>query len=74
MKKLTLLYCITVQGCLLGLRDGRIALWEDGKSNPVKVFPYSAAMLPKEDRALLEEGIHFDSKKELIERMEDYLS
>jgi len=74
MKNLTILYCITILGFLLGIHNGRIALWEDGKTNPVRVFPYSASMLPEQDRKALEKGIHFDSKQELIERMEDYLS
>ena len=29
-------------GFLLGIQDGNIALWEDGKSDPIRVFPYSA--------------------------------
>lgn len=74
MKKLTILYCVTLLGFLLGIHNGRIALWEDGKQAPVKVFPYSANMLPKKDRQALEKGIHFDSKQELVERIEDYLS
>lgn len=74
MRKITVLYCITLLGFLLGIHGGRIALWEDRKSEPIKIFPYSADMLPKQDRALLEKGLHFDSKQELVERIEDYLS
>ena len=74
MKKIAVLYCMTILGFLLGIQGGRIALWEDGKKEPIKVFPYSASMLPEKDRALLEEGIHFDSKEELVRRIEDYLS
>ncbi len=74
MKKLTILYCITLLGFLLGVHNGRIALWEDGKQEPVKVFPYSASMLPRKDRQALEKGIRFESKQQLLERIEDYLS
>lgn len=74
MKKIAVLYCMTILGFLLGIHNGRIALWEDGKKGPIKVFPYSASMLPEKDRALLEEGIHFDTKEELVQRIEDYLS
>ena len=74
MRKLTILYCITLLGFLLGIHNGRIALWEDGKQTPIKVFPYSANLLPAKDRQALEKGIYFDSKQELIERVEDYLS
>lgn len=74
MKKLTILYCVTVLGFLLGIHNGRVALWEDGKTAPVKVFPYRASLLPDKDRQALEKGIHFDSKQELMDRVEDYLS
>ncbi len=74
MKKLTILYCVTLLGFLLGIHNGRIALWEDGRQAPVRVFPYKASMLPEKDRQALEKGIHFDSKQQLLERMEDYLS
>ena len=74
MKKITILYCITLLGFLLGIHGGRIALWKDGKAEPIKVFPYSADLLPESDRALLEKGMNFDNKQQLIERIEDYLS
>ena len=74
MRKIIILYCITAVGFLLGIHNGRIALWEDGKENPIKVFPYSAAMLPEKDHSALKKGIRFKSKQELLERMEDYLS
>ena len=74
MRKIIILYCITAVGFLLGIHNGRIALWEDRKEKPIKVFPYSAAMLPEKDQSALKEGIRFDSKQELLERMEDYLS
>lgn len=74
MRKIIILYCITAVGFLLGIHNGRIALWEDGKEKPIKVFPYSAAMLPEKDQSALKEGIRFDSKQDLLERMEDYLS
>ena len=74
MKRLAILYCITVLGFLLGIHNGRVAVWQDGKKDPIKVFPYSASLLPKQDRELLEKGLHFDTKEQLIKRIEDYLS
>ena len=74
MKPIVILYCVTALGFLLGIHGGKVALWKDGKSDPIKVFPYSASMLPNQDRALLEKGLHFDTKEELISRIEDYLS
>lgn len=74
MKPRYKLYSIVLLGFLLGIHGGRIALWKDGTTKPVKVFPYSAELLPEKDRALLEKGIHFDTKEALIARIEDYLS
>ena len=65
--------CI-IFGFLLGVQNGNVALWEDGKTDPVRVFPYSAANLPEADRQALEKGIHLDSKLQLIRLIEDYLS
>ena len=73
-RKLHILYCITMLGFLIGIHDGRIALWKDGDPEPVKVFPYQVSMLPEEDRALLEKGIYCEDAGELAKYMEDYLS
>ena len=73
-KKLTMLYCITVLSFLLGVYKGKIALWKKGETEPVKVFPYSVALLPSKDRQLLEKGLEFDSLEELTKFAEDYLS
>lgn len=59
---------------LLGVHEGRIALWKDEDPQPVKVFPYYARMLPAADRRALEEGIRFESVDELVRMLEDYLS
>ena len=63
-----------VLGFLLGIQNGNVALWEDGKEDPIRVFPYSASNLPAADRQALENGIHLDSKLQLIRLIEDYLS
>lgn len=59
---------------LLGVHDGYIALWKEGAAEPAEVFPYRAEFLPEADRQKLEEGIRIESKKQLIQLMEDYLS
>ena len=63
-----------VFGFLLGVQNGYVALWEDGKPDPIRVFPYLAENLPASDRQALEKGIHLDSKLQLIQLIEDYLS
>ena len=74
MKRLSYIYCILTLGFLLGIHDGRIALWKDGDPEPVKVFPYFASMLPKADRDALEKGIYLDEDADLRSLLEDYLS
>ena len=59
---------------LLGVHDGYIALWKDGNPEPAEVFPYKAELLPETDRKRLEAGIRINSKQDLLELMEDYLS
>lgn len=63
-----------VLGFLLGIQDGRIALWRDGQAQPIKVFPIQAKMLPEADRKALEEGIAIENSSELTRILEDFLS
>lgn len=74
VKKLSYLYCILAFGFLLGIHQGRIALWKDDDPQPVKVFPYYASMLPKADQQALEKGIYLDDDTDLRKLLEDYLS
>jgi hypothetical protein len=74
MKKLSYLYCILCFGFLLGIHDGRIALWKGDDPEPVKVFPYFASMLPEADQRALQNGIHLDEDADLRKLLEDYLS
>ena len=74
MKKLRYLYLTLIFGFLLGISDGYIALWKDGNADPLQVFPYKAENLPIADQQALEKGIHLESKRELIQLLEDYLS
>lgn len=74
MSKRTILANILLFGFILGIHEGRIALWKDNQKNPMKVFPYQASMLPEEDQKRLEQGIHVDSLNELYKLVEDYLS
>ncbi len=74
MGKRKLAAAILLAGFLLGVKDGYVALWKDGKADPVRVFPYSVSALPKADQAALEQGIHIDSASDLTQLLEDYLS
>ncbi len=59
---------------LVGIRGGRVAIWKDDDPEPIKVLPYPVAMLPKEARQALTEGIQVESLDELYELAEKYLS
>ena len=74
MSKRTVLANILLFGFLLGIHEGKIALWKDNQKKPMKVFPYQASILPEEDQKRLKEGIHVDSLNELYKLVEDYLS
>ncbi len=74
MSKRTVLANFLLLGFLLGIHEGKIALWKDNQKKPMKVFPYQASILPEEDQKRLEQGIHVDSLNELYKLVEDYLS
>lgn len=59
---------------ILGVHEGKIALWSGDDPEPVQVFPYRATLLPKADRQRLEEGIRVESMEELHQLVEAYLS
>ena len=59
---------------LLGSQNGFLALWKEPHPDPVRIFPYKTASLPREDQELLEKGIRIKTRDELIQLLEDYLS
>jgi hypothetical protein len=59
---------------LLGSRDGFLALWIPPEQEPAYLFPCRIASLPPADQKLLEEGIQVESKAELMQLLEDYVS
>ena len=74
MKKRQCLYLTLLLGFLLGISDGYITLWKDGNADPLQVFPYRAENLPIADQKVLGKGIYLESKQELVQLLEDYLS
>ncbi len=65
---------LMVLGFLLGVHNGRIALWTDGDTEPRKVFPYPVAALPPQAQAELTQGIRVDSMEDLDRLLENLLS
>ena len=74
MIKRKILCNVLVFGFLLGIYEGKVALWKDGQEKPVKVLPYQASMLPEADQKALEKGIRVENLRELYKMIEDYLS
>lgn len=74
MKKTRILTSILIFGFLLGIYEGKVALWKDNHKEPVKVFPYSASSLPEADQQRLREGVHVESLSELYKLIQDYFS
>ena len=72
--KQILLTNLLLFGFILGIHEGKVALWKDGQKKPVTVFPYQASTLPEADQQRLKEGIHVDSLGELYKLIEDYFS
>lgn len=63
-----------VFGFLLGIYEGKIALWRGNEEKPMKVFPYQASMLPAKDQQALQRGIRIKNFSQLHKLLEDYLS
>lgn len=59
---------------LLGSYNGYIALWKQGSTQPLQVFPYSIQSLPPADQARLQQGIPISSWEQLQMLIQDYLS
>ncbi len=61
-------------GLLLGVHNGYIAIFDDAKSEPLRVFPYQVSALPLQDQVLLNAGIPIESQSHLHRLLQDYLS
>lgn len=67
-------YYILLAGFLVGIHNGRIAIWQGEDPQPKAVLPYQADLLPEADRIALENGIRLDSRADLTRFLEDFCS
>ena len=74
MKLLRFSCPIVLLGFLLGIHEGKIALWKDNDPEPVKIFSYRAELLPEEDQKALKKGIKVENTRQLQQLIEDYFS
>lgn len=68
------IFALAALGFLLGVQNGRIALWKDGCADPIRVFPYPIAALPTQTQQQLRNGIRIDNTEELNRLLENLLS
>lgn len=74
-QRLCRLICsILLVGFLLGVHEGRIAIWKDGISDPWRIFPYPYVVLPAQTQQQLKNGIRIDSMEDLDRLLENLLS
>ncbi len=59
-------------GFLLGIHDGRVALWQDDDPQPIQVYDIPERTLPVADRLKLKEGIRVESREELWMLLENF--
>lgn len=69
-----LLTSLFLLGFLLGIHNGRIALWKEPDPEPMRVFPYPVSALPQDIRQALEHGITIDSEADLDALLESLCS
>ena len=65
---------VLLAGFLLGLHDGRLTLWREGTVHPEQIYDIRADSLPPADQIKLRRGIRVESRQELWEILENYLS
>lgn len=59
---------------VIGIENGRVAVFRDGEEKPFIVTDTYANTLPKIDRDELEKGVKIRGEKELQKAIEDYCS
>ena len=59
---------------IIGIENGRVAVFREGEEKPFMVTDTYANTLPKIDRDELEKGVNVSGEKELQKAIEDYCS
>ncbi len=61
-------------GFLLGIHEGRVAIWRDGDEKPWRILPYPSLVLPPATQSELKRGIRIDTMEDLDRLLENLLS
>ena len=64
---------VLAAGFLLGIRNGRLTVWQEGRSHPDQVYDIRESSLPPADRLALRRGIRAENREELWQILENYL-
>lgn len=62
------------QKTVLGVYEGKLAVFEGESPYPNRVFDFLVRTLPAGDRSALSEGITVSSEEELLRLLEDFMS
>lgn len=60
-------------GFLLGIHEGRLAVWRDDDPEPLHRFYVRAEELPPADQILLRRGLRAEDEQALYALLDDYL-
>ncbi len=74
MKYNKILTHLILLGFLLGVHNGKVALWKEPDPEPIRIFPCPISTLPAEVRQALEQGIRFESDTDLERLLENFSS
>ena len=74
MKFFRMILPVLVLSLYLGVHNGNLALFREGSTVPVQVYPRAVDTYPKKDQLALHSGIPITSKQQLAELLEAYLS
>ena len=73
-KLLRHLCCAMLLSFLLGVHEGRLAMWKDEDPTPCKVFPCPVIVLPRPVQAQLQAGIRLETIEDVNRLLENFLS
>jgi hypothetical protein len=74
-KILSQLFCCALFfSFLLGVHDGRLAMWKDEDPTPCKVFPCPIIVLPQAVQEQLRAGLRLESMDDVNRLLENFLS
>lgn len=68
------LITLVLIGYLIGIKGGQVAIWKLDDPQPLRVFPWSAAMLPSQIRSALEKGIRVEADSDIGRLLDEMIA